>query len=250
MQCEEYKEITAAHVDGVLSAEERRAAELHIETCSSCKAIFAWESATSGNLKSSLQRVPAPLGSKQRLIDRLEREAQGWKSSSWSFTNPRLAASFALLLVVVLVTFVMRNGADEDFLSDAVVQYQTAIAEDPGASRRAGLSTPAARRLDLSPWGFRLYATKTYRVKGQERRVFAYQGGANQYVVAQEFDGARISASFKTTTVRVKDRDFFSHSQAGVNLVAWKDKGMVCVLASDLPSEKLLSLANQIVERS
>lgn len=251
MHCEEYKEITAAHVDGVLSVDERRAAELHIDTCASCMAMFAWESATSRKLKSTLQMVSAPLGAKQRLLDRLGgKEAQGRESWMLPFMNLRLAASFALLLVVVLATFVMRNGADEDFLSDAVAQYQTAIAKDPGASGRAGLSTPAARRLDLSPWGFRLYATKTYRVKGQERRVFVYQGGAEQYVLAQEFDGAKSLASLSAKTVRVKDRDFLSHSQAGVNLIAWKDKNMVCVLASNLPNDKLLSLANQLAERS
>jgi hypothetical protein len=43
-----------------------------------------------------------------------------------------------------------------------------------------------------------------------------------------------------------------TYSQEGVNVVAWKekDKDLLCILASNLPKEKLLGLAQQITRGS
>ena len=46
--------------------------------------------------------------------------------------------------------------------------------------------------------------------------------------------------------MRESSQDFVSYSQAGVNLVAWKQKNLLCILASTLPKEKLLGLAQQL----
>jgi anti-sigma factor RsiW len=86
-------------------------------------------------------------------------------------------------------------------------------------------------------------------VKGREQRLSLFEGQANEYVLAQEFDGAALSPSPDAMITRAENREFISYSRGGVNLVAWKDNDLLCILTSKLPNEKLLALAKQIAVR-
>ncbi len=249
MNCREYRELIAAHVDGALSFEESREAQAHVEQCATCRRMFVWETKAQKVIKPHLAIIAPPSRAKERILNNLEQKSRSREMLGWFFFSPRLASSFALVLVVVLATILWRNTSQEDFLSVAVDQYRTVLAQGPGASRQDGLSTPAARRLDLSPWGYRLSANRVNQVKGRERRLSLFEGKANDYVLAQEFDGADLSPSPDAMISRGEDREFVSYSRDGVNLVAWKDKDLLCVLTSKLPNEKLLALAKQIAVR-
>ncbi len=64
--------------------------------------------------------------------------------------------------------------------------------------------------------------------------------------MAQEFEGMKISRPPGGSVVRTSNRDFVSYSQGEVNLVAWKDRDMLCILAAKLTKKKLLGLARRI----
>ncbi|MBI3059132.1 MAG: hypothetical protein HYY81_07475 [Deltaproteobacteria bacterium] len=117
------------------------------------------------------------------------------------------------------------------------------------APQVASSSTQAARLLDLSPWGYRLLAQQTQQGKGQEGRAFIYQGKGQEYLLAQEFERVDFSPPSGAGTIRQSGREFVSYSQRGVNLVAWKEKDLLCIIASTLSTERLLGLAQEIAMR-
>jgi len=250
MNCREYRELIAAHVDGALSFEESREAQSHIEQCATCCRIFVWETRAQKVIKPRLAIIAPPSGAKERLLDTLEQKGRSREMLRWFSLSPRLAGSFALAMVVVLATILWRNNSQDDLLSVAVDQYRTVLAKGIGSDQKEGQSTPATRLLDLSPWGYRLSANQVKQVDGREERLSLFEGQANDYILAKEIDGVVLPLSSEAMITRAGDRQFVIYSRNGVNLVAWVDNDLLCVLTSKLPNEKLLALAKRIAVRS
>lgn len=246
MDCQEYREIIAAHVDGALSSTERLVVQSHLEQCPKCTQMFLWENEAKKPLKLKLSPIPVRPGLKERLLDQLgETSKEGFLS--WFYLPHRLAVAFALLLIVAGPYLIWQHKVQEDIFTDAIAQYQKVTQGIVEAPQAAPSLTPAARLLDLSPWGYRVLARQTQHVRGQEGRVFVYQGQEKKYLLAQEFDGVYFSPPRGARVIRASSREFVSYSQEGVNLIAFKEKDLLCVLTSTLPKEKLLGLAQQIV---
>lgn len=248
MDCQEYREIVSAHVDGVLSSEERLTVQSHLSQCSPCRQKFLWETEVKKALKGKLTPIPARPALKERILDQLgEASKEGFLS--WFTTPYRLAAAFALLVIVAVPYFVWQHQVQGGIFTDAIAQYQKVTEGIVKAQEAASSLTPAARLLDLSPWGYRVLTRQTLQVRGQEARVFVYQGQGKEYLLAQEFDGVEFSPPRSARVIRASNRDFVSYSQEGVNLIAFKEKDLLCILASALPNEQLLGLAQQIAVR-
>jgi len=246
MNCSEYREIIAAHVDGALSFEENREVQAHLDQCGACRRMFGWETKAQKVIKPHLAIIAPPSGAKDRIFDKLEQKGRNREMMGWFSFRLHLAGSFALLMVVVLATILWRNTSQNDFMSVAADQYRTMLAQGLGAPPQGDLTTPAASRLDLSPWGYRLSANQVNQVKGGERRLSLFEGKANDYVLAQEIDGGDLTPAPDAVITRADNREFISYSRDGVNLVAWKDHDLLCLLTSKLSNEKLLALAKQI----
>ena len=249
MQCQEYRELVAAHVDGVLVQHEAQEAQAHIDGCAECARVFAWEQRASVALKAKLRIAQAPAGMKLRLAERLQRK-QGLTAylESW-FLNPRWVGSFAVLAVVLVSMFLLRDQGRDDFLRDAVSRYQSVVATRPGASLTGGFQAPAARRLDLTPLGYRLTDNAVTRTAGQERRESVFARDEKEWVLAQEVDGVKSLPNGKGEIVRTNNREFVKFTKAGINLVAWRDNDLLCVLTSAMPSDQLLGIAHKIAGR-
>lgn len=248
LDCQEYKEIIAAHVDGDLSFEERLEVQSHLKRCPNCAQKFLWETRVSNALRGKLTPIPARPGLKETIVDQLgEASREGFMS--WFSMPHRLAAVLAFLLIVAVPYFVWQRKIEEAIFTDAIAQYQRithGIGEIPQA---ASSLSPSARLLDLSPWGYRVLTRQSVQLRGQEARVFVYQGPSKEYLLAQELDGADFSLPSGARVIRASSREFVSYSQEGVNLIAFKEKDLLCILASTLPKEKLLGLAQQIAVR-
>jgi len=163
----------------------------------------------------------------------------------WFYAPQAAIAAFVLLLIFAIPYLIWRGRVGEGIFSDVIAQYQN-VMQGIVDTKQASSSTPAARLLDLSPWGYQVLARQTRQLNGQEARVFVYQGPQKDYLLAQEFDGVDFSPPFGAKTVRASSRAFVSYSQEGVNLIAWKERDLLCIIASALPMEKLLTLAQQI----
>jgi len=242
MDCQQYKEIISAHVDGTLSSEERLTVQSHLNQCSRCTRMCLWETGVRRAIKAKLSLISARSALKERVQDQL-RETPREGLFGWSYMAHGLAAAFAILLIVAVPYLFWQGNMQEDIYTGAIAQYQK-VAQGIKDTQQA--ASPAARLLDLSPLGYRILSRQTRRVKGQEGRVFVYQGPEKEYLLAQEFEGIEFSYPSGGTVIRASSRDFVSYSQQGVNLIAWKQKDLLCILTSTLPKEKLLSLALQI----
>lgn len=246
MDCQEYRELIAAHVDGALSPNEMLAAQGHLDQCPKCTQMFHWETEVKDLLKRGLSLLPARGGLKEKVLDQLGETRMERFFGSFN-THPALIAASALLLVVALHYLFWQGEVQQEVLTDAIAQYQKVAHGTTEFAEEWPAPTPTARLLDLSPLGYRVLARRTQEAKGSRGRVFVYQGPAGDYLLAQEFEGIDISPPPGARVIQASSREFVSYSQEGVNLIAFKEKKLLCILASTLPREKLLGLAQQIV---
>jgi hypothetical protein len=198
-----------------------------------------------GILKSKLTSISATPALKDSLVDQLGATRKAG-FSGWSTMSYGLPAAIALLLLVMVPYWVWHNGAPDEIFTDAVAQYQRVTRRAASTVPVDSSQAPAARLLDLSPWGYHLLAKQTKEFEGKESRVFVYRGQGKEYLLAQEFEGVDLSSPYNTKTVRQSGRDFVSFNREGVNLVAWREKGVLCILTSTVHEEELLTLAQQI----
>jgi anti-sigma factor RsiW len=154
-----------------------------------------------------------------------------------------------ILLVIGSVYLVWPHRGGDDFFADTVTHYQRAHQDLEKFSRTAG-TDPTARVLDLKPWGYHLLGRSIQQASGRESRVFVYHGQHDDLLVAQEVEGENFSPPRGATVVRKSGKDFVTFSNGDVNLVAWQDKNIVCVLASKLPKDRVVALAGEIAERA
>ncbi|MFQ5903424.1 MAG: sensor histidine kinase [Candidatus Binatia bacterium] len=168
----------------------------------------------------------------------------------WSYLPHGAAAVFAILLLVAVPYLFWPGQAQEKIFDDMIAQYLNVTQGIRDAPRTTPPPVSPARLLDLSPWGYRLLSWHTRRIRGQPVRVFVYMGQDNKFLLAQECDGVELSLSPEGHAPETSRGGFVSYTQAGVNLVAWQDINFLCLLASRLPKEKLLSLAEQVATSS
>lgn len=246
MDCQNYKDIISAHVDDALSSKERWAVQTHVNQCPKCRQMYIWETQVARDLKRKLFPLEARPALKERILEQLG-ESRGESFWGWSYGKHGVLAAIALLLVVAVPFLFWPNGAEDNVFNHAIAQYQEVSLGGTPALQRAVSNTPTARLLDLSPWGYQILSRQSHWVGGKLGRTFVYSKGPGEaYLIAQEFEGMEISPPSGGSVVRTSNRDFVSYSQDDVNLVAWKDKDMLCILASKLPKKKLLGLAQRI----
>jgi anti-sigma factor RsiW len=68
-------------------------------------------------------------------------------------------------------------------------------------------------------------------------------------LVAQEVKTGNLPFPRGAEVFQKSGRDFVSISKDGIQLVAWQDKDVICVLASRLPKDRILALAEEIAIR-
>ena len=247
MECRDYREIVAAHVDGTLTAAEESEVQVHLSQCPKCKQVFDWETKATTLLKQSLSPLTPRHELKQKLLDRLGEggdRTQGWLSMSRAWVP-----ALSLLLVVGAIYFALPSRNQRDFFVDTVAHYQRAHEDLENFSETAA-ANPTARILDLKPWGYHLLGRNVHQAKGRENRVFVYHGQQNDLLVAQELEGESLSPPRGSVVVRKSGKNFVSLTKGDINLVAWEDKNIICVLASKLPKDRVIALAEQIAIRS
>lgn len=246
MDCQEYQQILSAHVDGALSLEERLHVQSHLEGCPRCKQTFLWETKARNALRTRLAPIPAT----RRLREKVRQQLEEPRVFSWPYLSHGLAAAFALLLIVAVPYLTWRTEAKHELFTDVIAQYRTLTQGKLEAQQPAPPLPPPAQILDLSPWGYTLLAKQTQRIANREGRIFIYQGRPEEYLLAQEFDGADLPSPSDARVLPESTRRFVVYSEVDVNLIAWKEKNVLCLIAGKLPQEKLLDLAKQIVARS
>ena len=245
MNCTQYLDQIAAHVDGALLVDELAKAQEHVDRCSACERKYRWELAAQEVVKRNLSiREPRPF-LKQRILAHLD-DARPIRLWGLSLPTHAFAAATVLLLLIVPYYSWQARVEQPNLFSDVAGSYRAVTS---GAPSGVPAASPAATVLDLSSWGYRLLSRKSEELGGRPGRVFVYQGPANDYLMAQEFDGPSVPIPDQARIVRKGDKEFYTYERGGVNLVALQEKDLLCIIATTAPESDLLALAKQIVSR-
>lgn len=170
MTCQTFEQSLVDYLEGLLSSEEQRAIDAHLQECAQCRAMMAEEQAIAEKLR-QWPRITCPERVVQRIFTEIERNEPRvpWqKSVSAWLTAPsfwKMGVATALLLTLVAAAVFYREigtpryspaeiaQARQDIeLSLAYVHYYTAktgeILEEQIASTRAAIRQPVATALE------------------------------------------------------------------------------------------------------
>jgi anti-sigma factor RsiW len=262
MNCEEAQELITALVDQQLDHGERSALEAHMGECSGCRLAFEEELALKRKIRQAGERMHAPALLRSRILsDRRispanRRSARQWLETLWP-ASPVYRTALAL-------TFLLLLSFPTHYLSNRVSQPVALAAFETYASFRRGElplerssnSDEIARRLtqavdgrfhpmgyDLSAMSLRPVAGVVREINGRKILVAIYQGEGGSLLcytfLGSETDTPPNAARFFYPDMNMS---FYAFSQAGVNAVLHREGGVICILASEMPMDKLLDL--------
>ncbi len=244
MDCLDYKEIISAHIDRTLSAEEEPEVQSHVDQCPKCKQFFRWETEVKKLVRQTLSPIAVRRSFREALLEQLEGNSKR-VSLRWSYKGYGIGVAVALLLLAIVPILVSRNQVREEIFTRAVAQYQMTARK----IREGSLSPPSrnARAFDLSPWGYHLLTSEASALSGSAGITSTYRNKGSDYVLAQEFEGGNLSAPPGAKSLQVAGKTLIIHSENGVNLIAWKERNLLCILASRIPMEQLLDMAQRVM---
>ena len=189
MNCQDYREIISAHIDGALCAEEQLEVESHLQQCAKCKQLADWERKAKSALKQHLSPIAPRPELRQRVLRQLEEVDAGLFSRRQMLRI--YAPAFACLLIFVAIYVAWPLRTQQDIFAEAILLYRqanqnpTQPVEDLGGTQTANL-------FDLRPWGYQLLSRQVRQVRGQTTRLFVHKGPDEALLVAQELDGAKL----------------------------------------------------------
>jgi hypothetical protein len=262
MHCDEAQELITAMVDRELDPAKRSTLEAHLKDCSGCRLAFEEELVLKQEIRRAGERMHAPALLRSRILsDRRispanRRSARQWLENLWP-RSPVYQTALALTFLVLLIlpTYYLSNRISQPVALAAFETYDSFRRGELPLDRTSN-SDEIARRLTQAvdgrfhPMGYDLSAMNLRPVAGVVREindrkilVAIYQGEGGS-VLCYTFLGSE--ADTPPNAARFFDPDmnmsFYAFSQAGVNAVLHREGGVICILASEMPMDKLLTL--------
>jgi len=260
MKCEQAQELITGLVDNQLSDLERSAIESHLEDCPRCEWAYAQEQA----LKREIRKVvaasvvaPASLRKKilsdQRIFPKEAESPKGWNKLVLPLRRPVLGLAL-LVIVVIPMFYFMRPPAQPISLLALQLQEKIIVGE---VSLRAARSQEELNSwlsgavdgkfgpmvYDFSSLNVKPVGGLVREVKGRKVLVAVFRGDS-LYVDCFTFIGTEEDAP-KDATVFFdleKKMKFYNFSRDGIHAVLHREGNVICILFSNMPPEKLLSL--------
>jgi mycothiol system anti-sigma-R factor len=261
MTCEETQELITALVDGELLDSERGSLESHLQECARCRFAVEEEQLVKQTIRNSAERIRAPGELRDKILsDRRifpEKSRTGWRDRLWpmpKLARPALAA--AVILAIALPTVFFFRGSREPVAVTALESYDlfrkgtlsVHRAENPGQIveqlTRAVGGHFHPMGYDLTAMNLQPVAGFVQEIQGRKILVAVYQGqGGTLFCYTffgSEEDAPGNAARFYDTT---KKMNFYAFSRGGLNAVLHREGDIICILASEMPMEELLTLA-------
>jgi len=270
MNCQEYGEIVAAHIDDVdevddaLTPVEREDVERHVAGCPACQRLYEQEKAFRAFMatKSLLQKVPPALeqnlhialAKAERASRRASRRASqraSWRS--WlqeNFTFPWLAVGLATagLVALLLVPQWFAEQSSRDFLQKLTQDYMTVTSSDFSLAFRtndlqaleayynqSGTLDFPAQIPDLRKQGYRLKGGTIMKV-GEKVMTATLFEGQKGYILCHLFKGA---ASFLPPDSESMGNHLI-YSRGDFTLCFTQERETMCCLITRIPRETFM----------
>ncbi|MGH7962485.1 MAG: anti-sigma factor family protein [Candidatus Binatia bacterium] len=253
MNCEAYQDITAAHVNGVLSPPECQEAVHHLDTCASCRHLFAEQSRFHIAFSARRFIVSVPTEVERRLRAALAAEhtptAAFWERLSPFVFLPRLALGLAAagLLIALLLPHLFSAVSKPAEFALAVDYYQAVtegqIAFDyrtnnpqemKAALNRSGQLDFTTHVLDLRPAGYQLKGGQVVGGKDHPIALTLYEGEEGPIVCLRQ---RGMAPPRPANGKGMKGKYLYTH--AGYTISFFQHQEHFCILISRLSQEAL-----------
>jgi anti-sigma factor RsiW len=246
MNCEETQALLSAYVDGELDLVRSLEIEKHIETCQSCARTVQNQQTLGTALQagSLYHRPPQHLEERVRAAMRSQTRT---KRVNW----PILAVAASLLLAGVFVDRMVRFASRpapqtlvaQEVLDSHLRSLMPGHLADVQSSDRHTVKPWFSGKLDFSPpvadfaaEGFSLTGGRLDSVNGRTVAVLVYQ--RHQHLINAYVWPSPNSANSSVTATTLQ----------GYNILHWTHAGLEWWLASDLNTQELEGLANQLIQ--
>jgi len=259
MQCAEYRDLVAAHVDAQLSREEEVQALAHLAACAACARLLDTQRAFVRTLRarSFVRATPEPL--RRSILARVEasgadRQVEAQRSRWWSrpVVPMGLAAAVALILLAVVVPrFGSHAPAPPPGIFDTLVDHYRAVesgritlkvhTDDPTELRAYYLQTGAFTFrntvVDLEPLGLPLVGGTVSELAGKSSTLSVYRGGRGM-VLCQRIQSSGVELPAGGEMV---GGDRF-YSVGDITICVHLEGDIICFMASTIPRPDFIRL--------
>ena len=243
--CEDNQAQLHAYLDGEMAAAERVALEAHLLECKACERAFSTAREVVDVVRGAGPVYEAPEGAKDRLRGAIGKiPAEPSRSVWWKW-----GAAAAALLAVSSLGFQKSVHADEfaTFAADSHLRYVQGLSPLDVRSSEASevsewLSARLPFHLQLPEYPQDGGGPKPYSLEGA--RVMQFDNVDIAYL-AYRMENRPISLLIASSAEaepsgdqihRSGNLDFHFKADRGLQLITWKDKGLVYALASDIQS--------------
>lgn len=257
MQCAEYRDLVAAHVDARLIPEEASLAAAHLAVCPRCTGLFEAQRALKEAARGRRLIHRTPPAVRAAVMARIAADEQAQRASwlsTWRRPRPRLAvAALAALLVVGLATILLRprSPVPPTPLLDTIVAHYHAAAsgevelsvrtDDPMALRAYYLQTGAFTFtntvVNLEPLGLVLVGGRVSELAGT-RSTFSVYRGAQGIVLCHRIPAGSVDLP---PGGEVAGGDHF-YTVDGITICIHREGDVICFLASAMPRADFVRL--------
>lgn len=252
MHCAEYRDLVAAHADGLLTAEEAVLAEAHLAKCTRCTHLLATSQRCRQEVRAYDWVRTTPAHVRRRLLAAIDAEAVAerprWWHVWWRQPGFRFALAGAVVAVVLAVAAVLpyRGEPPEPPLLAAVVsdfhaveanQLELAFRTDDAQELRDYLQRTANLGfantvVDLEVLGYELVGGTVVDLVGRRSSLSVYKG-SHGLLVCHRFQGAEMPLPPGGEMIR--GETFYTIH--GITIRVHREGDVVCLMASALPRE-------------
>jgi Putative zinc-finger len=240
-------------LDDRLDAAARERVEAHLAGCDSCererRALTRARQSVSG-----LRRVDVPSSLRESvsaLLDREDERATTRRTSTSLLRRPALVAAVAVLVLGALAVLLFspkpvpeRIARDYSAFHAGRLRLQLETGDAPTLNKFFADSGVRFRTrvLDLGMMGYRLAGGSVLGGR-RKRAFFVYRGEGGQLLACQMYEGDLRALRDPVEVRRRGDFTFLVFRESDQTQVFWQEADVVCVLASDMPSEEVVQLA-------
>jgi anti-sigma factor RsiW len=258
MHCGEYRELIAAHVDGLLAPEEEALATAHLATCPKCTQLLERERRFAHDLHARNLIHPTPPELRERVMAAIAAQDQplSWTArlmQAWA--RPRYRAALAGALVVVMLMLVVpflrhRGQHEHDVLHEVLEHYRQAEAQTITLEMKTdkpkvlefffadkGIESPTRTVIDLHGLGYKLVGGSVVPLGTATSAMMLYRGEKG-FVLCHRFRATDLQLPPGGEVV--SDDTYYSID--GLSICSYHDGEAVCMMASAMSVEELKKL--------
>ncbi len=258
MHCGEYRELIAAHVDGLLAPEEEALAAAHVATCPRCPLLLERERQFAQALHARNLIRPTPPELRARvtaLIVAQERPPGSVARLTGWWRRPAYRAAFAGALAILVLALVVpivrhRQTHEPNVLDDVLQHYREVEAQTIKLQMQTdkpkvleyyfadkGVEGPTRTVIDLHGLGFKLVGGSVVPLGTATSAMMLYRGEKG-WILCHRFRAADLQLP---PGGEVVDNDTY-YTVDGLSVCSYHDGEAICMMASAMSREDLKKL--------